>query len=114
MKKLALTLSLLSSSLVAAGEKVGVLVVHLYRPFSIEHFLGALPESAKTFGVLDRTKEPGAVGEPLYQDVAVALREAGRSGTKVYGGRFGLSGKEFTPQMVMAVFLSRVTLLCES
>ncbi|NND03738.1 MAG: pyruvate:ferredoxin (flavodoxin) oxidoreductase [Acidimicrobiia bacterium] len=88
----------------AAGEKVGVLVVHLYRPFSIAHFLDALPESVKTIGVLDRTKEPGAVGEPLYQDVAVALREAGRTGTKVYGGRFGLSGKEFTPQMVMAVF----------
>ena len=95
--------------LVASGEKVGVLAVHLYRPFSIEHFMAALPESAKTIGVLDRTKEPGAVGEPLYQDVAVALREAGRNGTKVYGGRFGLSGKEFTPQMVMAVFTELAT-----
>jgi len=86
------------------GEKVGVLVVHLYRPFSIEHFVAALPDSVKSVAVLDRTKEPGAVGEPLYQDVVAALREARRSEIEVIGGRYGLSGKEFTPPMVMAVF----------
>jgi pyruvate-ferredoxin/flavodoxin oxidoreductase len=88
----------------AQGEKVGVLVVRLYRPFSVEHFADALPASVKTLAVLDRTKEPGAGGEPLYMDVVNALVETGRSGIKVIGGRYGLSSKEFTPAMVKGVF----------
>jgi pyruvate-ferredoxin/flavodoxin oxidoreductase len=87
----------------AAGEKVGVLKVRLYRPFAVETFAAALPESAKAIAVLDRTKEPGAVGEPLYCDVITALAEMGVS-KKVIGGRYGLASKEFTPAMVKAVF----------
>jgi pyruvate-ferredoxin/flavodoxin oxidoreductase len=87
------------------GEKVGVLKVRLYRPFSVEHFLAALPPTAQTVVALDRTKEPGSIGEPLYQDVVTALNEsAGRSRPRVIGGRYGLSSKEFTPAMVRAVF----------
>jgi pyruvate-ferredoxin/flavodoxin oxidoreductase len=93
------------------GEKVGVLKVRLYRPFSIEHFLAALPKSVKTIGVLDRCKEPGAAGEPMYMDVITALGTAQQNGKfpfasvpKVVGGRYGLSSKEFTPAMVKAVF----------
>jgi pyruvate-ferredoxin/flavodoxin oxidoreductase len=96
--------------LTARGEKVGVLKVRLYRPFSTEHFLAALPKTVKTLAVLDRTKEPGAVGEPLYLDVVIALNEAMVAGTspfatlpRVIGGRYGLSSKEFTPAMVKAV-----------
>ncbi|MFO0600938.1 MAG: pyruvate:ferredoxin (flavodoxin) oxidoreductase [Myxococcaceae bacterium] len=84
-------------------EKVGVLVVRLYRPFDAKAFLAGLPSTVKQVAVLDRTKEPGATGEPLYQDVLTALAEAGRS-VKVIGGRYGLSSKEFTPAMVRAVF----------
>jgi pyruvate-ferredoxin/flavodoxin oxidoreductase len=94
-----------------SGEKVGVVQVHLYRPFSVEHFLQALPETVKAIAVLDRTKEPGASGEPLYQDVVTALAEGFTSGTtpfstmpRVIGGRYGLSSKEFTPAMVKGVF----------
>ncbi len=97
--------------LTAQGEKVGVLKVRLFRPFSIKHFLGALPETVKGLAVLDRTKEPGASGEPLYQDVVTALAEGITSGEskfsqmpKVIGGRYGLSSKEFTPAMVKAIF----------
>ncbi len=90
-------------ALVARGEKVGMVTVHLYRPFSVDHFLDALPATVAGIAVLDRTKEPGAVGEPLYQDVVTALAEGGRAGIKVIGGRYGLSGKEFTPPMVMRV-----------
>jgi len=93
------------------GEKVGVLRVRLYRPFSIEAFVGALPTSTRRLAVLDRTKEPGAVGEPLYVDVVAALREAYDQGlasfdaeAMVIGGRYGLSSKEFTPAMVKAIF----------
>ncbi|MCP3974421.1 MAG: pyruvate:ferredoxin (flavodoxin) oxidoreductase [bacterium] len=93
-----------TEALQARGEKVGLLVVHLYRPFSINHFTDALPDTVTSIAVLDRTKEPGAVGEPLYQDVVAALSEAGRSNINVIGGRYGLSGKEFTPPMVMSVF----------
>jgi pyruvate-ferredoxin/flavodoxin oxidoreductase len=94
--------------LVARGERVGLLKVRLYRPFSIEDFLAALPASARGVAVLDRTKEPGAVGEPLYTDVVAALVEAVAEGTRpamprVIGGRYGLSSKEFTPAMVKAV-----------
>jgi pyruvate-ferredoxin/flavodoxin oxidoreductase len=96
--------------LTARGEKVGVLKVRLFRPFSVEHFVKALPKSVKTLAVLDRTKEPGAAGEPLYQDVVTALNEAAAAGQspfaatpRVIGGRYGLSSKEFTPAMVKAV-----------
>ncbi len=91
--------------LIDKGEKVGVLTVRLYRPFSVEHFIKALPETVKEIAVLDRTKEPGSVGEPLYQDVITALNEARLSqAPRVVGGRYGLSSKEFTPAMVKAVF----------
>jgi pyruvate-ferredoxin/flavodoxin oxidoreductase len=98
------------------GEKVGVLNVHLYRPFSVKHFLGALPPSVKVIAVLDRAKEPGAAGEPLYQDVVTSVNEglaegsvpyaqfANRPYPRVIGGRYGLSSKEFTPAMVKGVF----------
>ncbi|MEJ2486683.1 MAG: pyruvate:ferredoxin (flavodoxin) oxidoreductase [Anaerolineales bacterium] len=93
------------------GEKVGVLKVRLYRPFSISHFLNELPKTVKGLAVLDRTKEPGSSGEPLYLDVVSALSEGITTGEapfsqmpKVIGGRYGLSSKEFTPAMVKAVF----------
>jgi pyruvate-ferredoxin/flavodoxin oxidoreductase len=90
------------------GEKVGVLCVRLYRPFSAGHFLAALPDSVRALAVLDRTKEPGSSGEPLYQDVVTCLAEARATGQgrdiAVVGGRYGLSSKEFTPAMVRAVF----------
>jgi len=85
------------------GEKVGALRVRLYRPFAMEYFVKALPKSVKGLAVLDRTKEPGAGGEPLYLDVVNALVETGRSDVSVIGGRYGLSSKEFTPAMVKAV-----------
>jgi pyruvate-ferredoxin/flavodoxin oxidoreductase len=89
--------------LMAKGRKVGVLKVRLYRPFSAKHFLRALPATCKRIAVLDRTKEPGAVGEPLYQDVCTVLKENGKKIT-VIGGRYGLGSKEFTPSMIKAVF----------
>ena len=85
------------------GEKVGVLQVNLYRPWSASHFLKALPKSVKSLAVLDRTKEPGSLGEPLYQDVVNTITEEGRQ-LKVIGGRYGLSSKEFPPAMAKAVF----------
>jgi len=89
--------------LVAQGEKVGMLKVHLYRPFSIEHFVKALPETVKIIVALDRTKEPGSIGEPLYKDIITTMAEM--DGTaKVVGGRYGLSSKEFTPAMVKGIF----------
>jgi pyruvate-ferredoxin/flavodoxin oxidoreductase len=87
-----------------AAAKVGVVTVKLFRPFSAADFAAALPSTARRVAVLDRTKEPGAIGEPLYQDVITALDEAGRSGVHVIGGRYGLGSKEFTPAMVNAVF----------
>jgi pyruvate-ferredoxin/flavodoxin oxidoreductase len=93
-----------ASYLTKRGEKVGALRVRLYRPFSIEHFVKSLPPSVKSIAVLDRTKEPGASGEPLYLDVVNALSEGGRQNIKVIGGRYGLSSKEFTPAMVKATF----------
>ena len=89
-------------AMVAAGEKVGMLTVHLYRPFSIDHFVDALPETVKKLAVLDRTKEPGATGEPLYLDAVAAFAEKG-GGPKIIGGRFGLSSKEFDPAMAITV-----------
>ncbi|MBZ5504832.1 MAG: pyruvate:ferredoxin (flavodoxin) oxidoreductase [Acidobacteriia bacterium] len=93
------------------GAKFGVLKVRLYRPFSVEHFIQALPPTVEAIAVLDRSKEPGSVGEPLYTDVVTALSEAESQSThlvqpmpKVIGGRYGLSSKEFTPAMVRGVF----------
>ncbi len=87
------------------GSKVGLLKVHLYRPFSIEHFLGALPPSVRHIAVLDRTKEPGAIGEPLYLDIVTAFSEQPRNPQpRIIGGRYGLSSKEFTPAMVKGIF----------
>ncbi|MBD3413791.1 MAG: pyruvate:ferredoxin (flavodoxin) oxidoreductase [Candidatus Aminicenantes bacterium] len=83
------------------GEKVGAVKVRLYRPFSAKAFVSALPESVQKIAVLDRTKEPGALGEPLYLDVSVALKDRD---IQVIGGRYGLSSKEFTPAMVKAVY----------
>jgi pyruvate-ferredoxin/flavodoxin oxidoreductase len=95
--------------LVAEGQRVGLLKVRLYRPFRVAAFVAALPASVRRIAVLDRTKEPGAIGEPLYLDVVAALREAQDEGLRadlptVVGGRYGLSSKEFTPAMVRAVF----------
>ncbi|MCY2924304.1 MAG: pyruvate:ferredoxin (flavodoxin) oxidoreductase, partial [Planctomycetota bacterium] len=90
-------------ALTASGRKIGIVKVRLYRPFVNEALAAAIPASAKTVTVLDRTKEPGAAGEPLYLDVVNALAETGRK-AKVLGGRYGLSSKEFTPAMVKAVF----------
>jgi pyruvate-ferredoxin/flavodoxin oxidoreductase len=89
--------------LMAKGEKVGVIRVRLYRPFSGENLLKALPNTVKSVAVMDRTKEPGAAGDPLYLDVVNALFEGNRKDIKVAGGRYGLSSKEFTPAMVKAV-----------
>ena len=91
------------AALNASGQKVGLLKVRLYRPLDIESFVAVIPETVQSISVLDRTKEPGAVGEPLYQDVLAALAETGRS-AKVNGGRYGLSSKEFTPAMAEAVY----------
>ncbi|HBR7296571.1 TPA: pyruvate:ferredoxin (flavodoxin) oxidoreductase [Klebsiella aerogenes] len=95
--------------LLSRGEKVGVLKVRLYRPFSATHLLQALPESARAVAVLDRTKEPGALAEPLYLDVMTALAEAFNRGERetlprTIGGRYGLSSKEFGPECVLAIF----------
>ena len=90
--------------LTGKGEKVGLIKVHLYRPFSIKHFLAAIPATCKKIAVLDRTKESGSLGEPLYLDVCSALLEAGRGDIKVVGGRYGLGSKEFNPTMVKAVY----------
>ena len=83
------------------GEKVGAIKVRLYRPFSIEHLKKVIPDTVKKIAVLDRTKEPGAIGEPMYLDVTVALMD---TDIKIIGGRYGLSSKEFTPTMVKAVY----------
>lgn len=97
--------------LISKGEKVGLVKVRLYRPFSAEHFLKALPNTVKSIAVLDRTKEPGSAGEPLYQDIMTVISEAFSNGNlalgnfpKVIGGRYGLSSKEFTPSMVVGIF----------
>jgi pyruvate-ferredoxin/flavodoxin oxidoreductase len=97
--------------LIARGEKVGLVKVRLYRPFSVRDFVAALPSTVRAVAVLDRTKEPGAVADPLHLDVVAALQEARDEGfstfdrePRVVGGRYGLSSKEFTPAMVAAVF----------
>ena len=88
----------------AHGEKVGLVKVRLFRPFSIKHFVDVLPETVKKIAVMDRTKEPGSIGEPLYQDVVSALYEAGKTGIKVVGGRYGLGSKDTPPASAFAVF----------
>ena len=97
--------------LIAKGEKVGVLKVRLFRPFSLEHFVQALPKTVKAIAVLDRTKEPGSLGEPLYEDVRTAVGEAMSAGTLklkdypvIVGGRYGLGSYEFTGAMAKSVF----------
>jgi pyruvate-ferredoxin/flavodoxin oxidoreductase len=90
-------------TMVKNGEKVGAVIVRLYRPFSVEHFIDKLPVTTRKVAVLDRTKEPGSTGEPLYLDVATALMESGRKIETIIGGRYGLSSKEFDPAMVKAV-----------
>ncbi len=89
--------------LTAKGEKVGLVKVRLYRPFSAKHLLAAIPETAKHIAVLDRTKEPGSLGEPLYLDVVTAMAEAGRAAT-IIGGRYGLGSKDTTPASIFAVY----------
>ncbi|MCP4978837.1 MAG: pyruvate:ferredoxin (flavodoxin) oxidoreductase, partial [Maribacter sp.] len=91
-------------TMVKNGEKVGAIIVRLFRPFSISHFIDALPKSVNKVAVLDRTKEPGSVGEPLYQDVVTAFMESERAMPEIIGGRYGLSSKEFDPAMVKAVY----------
>jgi pyruvate-ferredoxin/flavodoxin oxidoreductase len=88
----------------AKGEKLGVLKVRLYRPFAADKLIAALPKTAKRIAVLDRTKEPGSVGEPLYTDVQAAFAEHGLNNVTVVGGRYGLGSKEFTPSMVKAIY----------
>ena len=90
--------------LVSKGEKVGILKVRLYRPFVTTKFVEALPKTVKYLSVMDRTKEPGSIGEPLYLDVVTALSENNICNIKVLGGRYGLGSKEFTPSMVNAIF----------
>ena len=90
--------------LTAKGEKVGLVKVRLYRPFSAKHLAEAIPETVKKIAVLDRTKEPGALGEPLYLDVIAALNEVGRTGIEVIGGRYGLGSKDTPPSSVFAVY----------
>ena len=97
--------------LIASGEKIGILKIRLFRPFDASAFLSALPRTVQSIAVLDRTKEPGSLGEPLYQDVITALAESAADGTsrfaqnpRVVGGRYGLASKEFTPAMVKGIF----------
>ena len=97
--------------MLSKNENVGIIKVRLYRPFSIEHFIQAIPRSVKSIAVLDRTKEPGSIGEPLYQDVVTAFTESldsddakFKSLPTIVGGRFGLSSKEFTPSMIKTIF----------
>jgi len=90
--------------LTAKGEKVGLVKVRLYRPFSTKHLLAALPDTVKTVAVLDRTKEPGSLGEPLYLDVVAALRGTKFDGVSVVGGRYGLSSKDTTPGCILSVY----------
>jgi len=97
--------------LMKQGEKVGLIKVRLYRPFSIKHFINSIPKTVKTIAALDRTKEPGSIGEPLYADIVTAIQEGISEGItlfkktpKIIGGRYGLSSKEFTPAMIKGLF----------
>lgn len=91
-------------TMVENGEKVGAIIIRLFRPFSIKRFIDALPKTVKKVAVLDRTKEPGSTGEPLYLDIVTAFAESDRAMPTIIGGRFGLSSKEFDPAMVKAVY----------
>ncbi len=91
-------------TLLNSDEKVGVLIVRLFRPFSVKDFIEMVPKTVKQIAVLDRTKEPGSTGEPLYQDVITAFAESDRSIPQIIGGRYGLSSKEFNPAMVKGIF----------
>lgn len=91
-------------TLLNSDEKVGVLIVRLYRPFSVKDFIGMIPETVKKLIVLDRTKEPGSIGEPLYLDTVTAFAESSREMPLILGGRYGLSSKEFNPAMVKGIF----------
>jgi len=86
------------------GEKVGVIFIRLFRPFAIDAFVDALPKTVQKIAVMDRTKEPGSIGDPLYLDIVTALVESGREMPIVVGGRYGLSSKEFTPAMVKGIY----------
>jgi len=86
------------------GEKVGLVKVHLYRPFSAKHLIGVLPTTVKSIAVLDRTKEPGAIGEPLYMDIVTALAGSQYGNVPVYGGRYGLSSKDVPPGAIVSAF----------
>ena len=90
--------------LLKQGKKVGLVKVHLYRPFSVKHFVGAIPASVKNICVLDRTKEPGSLGEPLYLDVVAALKGTQFNDVPVYTGRYGLGSKDTTPAQIVAVY----------
>jgi len=90
--------------MLAKGEKVGAIKVHLYRPFSAKHLLAVMPKSVKTISVIDRTKEPGSIGEPLYLDVVAALKETEFESVKVLNGRYGLGSKNTTPADIFAIF----------
>ena len=90
--------------LLAKGEKVGVVKVRLYRPFSAKHLVAAIPSTVKRINVLDRTKEPGALGEPLYLDVVAALKGTQFNDTPVFSGRYGLGSKDTTPAQIISVF----------
>ena len=92
------------AKLVAGGEKVGLATIRLFRPFPVDALLDALPDSVRSIAVLDRCKEPGSAGEPLFQDVVTVVAESERQGVRIIGGRYGLGSKEFTPAMAKAVF----------
>ncbi|MDH3697293.1 MAG: pyruvate:ferredoxin (flavodoxin) oxidoreductase [Flavobacteriaceae bacterium] len=91
-------------TMVDKGEKVGAVFVRLFRPFSVEHFINSIPDTVKKIAVLDRTKEPGSIGEPLYLDVVTAFAESKRKMPMIIGGRYGLSSKEFNPAMVKGIY----------
>ena len=88
----------------ARGEKVGMIKVHLYRPFSVKHLVNVIPDSVKTISVIDRTKEPGSLGEPLFLDVVAALKNSKFSNVPVYGGRYGLGSKDTLPAHIISVY----------
>ncbi len=89
--------------LTAKGEKVGLVNVHLYHPFFVDHFLNAIPKTCKRLAVLDRTREPGSMGEPLYQDVCTIYKQRGIP-MEIVGGRYGFSSKDTTPGQILAVY----------
>ncbi|MCD6543599.1 MAG: pyruvate:ferredoxin (flavodoxin) oxidoreductase [Flavobacteriaceae bacterium] len=91
-------------TMVEQGEKVGALIIRLYRPFDMDYFIDKIPDTVKSIAVMDRTKESGSVGEPVYLDVVAAFVESGKEMPKIVGGRYGLSSKEFTPAMVKAIY----------